>query len=112
MRFSMIVAGLVVSLGAGRSFAADPLLLDRPDLHAHFWLSYGVALTLTEILEGPEPGWGPGWGTAAATGVATVVVGLLGVAKELTDAQAQGDDLLADALGLAANALLQFTVEF
>ncbi len=105
------VALFVVLLGVGRA-SADPLLLDRPDLHAHFWLSYGVSLTLTEVLEGPNPQWGPQLGTAAATGVATVVVGLLGVAKELTDTQAQGDDLLADALGLASNALLQFSVEF
>jgi hypothetical protein len=93
--------------------AADPLLLERPDLHAHFWASFGMALTLTEVLEGPDPTWGPQWGTGWATLAATGVVGLIGVLKEVAaDDAVDSDDLLADGLGLALNAALQFTVRF
>ncbi|MGK0361799.1 MAG: hypothetical protein ACI9U2_004117 [Bradymonadia bacterium] len=91
----------------------DWFLLDRPDLHAHLWLSYGLALTLTEVLEGPEPGWGPQWGTTKATLIATGIVGAIGLLKEyVVDDRADGADLVADALGLGLNAALQFTVSF
>ena len=92
--------------------AAKPLLLDRPDLHAHFWVSYGLALTLTEVLEGPQPTWGPNLGTPRALAVATAAVGALGLLKEVLDDPGDPQDLLADGLGLAANALLQLVVEF
>lgn len=98
----------ILPLGA----AADPLFLDRPDLHAHFWVSYGLALTLTEVLEGPEPSWGPKLGTGRALLVATGSVALLGVVKELLDDRADGTDLVADGLGLAANGVLQYLVQF
>lgn len=95
------------------SAQAKPLALDRPDLHAHFWLSYGLALSLTEVLEGPEPTWGPRLGTGWATLIATGAVGALGLAKEyLIDDQADGADLVADALGLGLNAVVQFTIRF
>lgn len=97
---------------AAPAAAADPLLLERPDLHAHFWASFALSLTLTEILEGPEPSWGPAIGTGWALLSATAAVGAVGVAKELLDAEASGEDLAADALGLATNALLQVTVVF
>lgn len=92
---------------------ADPLGLDRPDLHAHAWVSYGLALTLTEVLEGPKPTWGPGWGTNRAVLVASGAVAALGLAKEyLVDSKADGADLLADAAGILANVLLQSLVDF
>jgi hypothetical protein len=92
---------------------ADPLALDRPDLHAHFWLSYGLALSLTEVFEGPDPTWGPQWGTGWATLFATGIVGAIGLAKEyVIDDQADGADLVADALGLGLNAAVQFTISF
>lgn len=103
---------VVLLLLAAPGRAADPLLLERPDLHAHFWLSYGASLTLTEVLEGPQPAWGPAWGTGWALLAATAAVGALGLTKELLDHEVDGADLLADGLGLAANALLQVTVEF
>ncbi len=102
----------VLLLLAAPGQAADPLLLQRPDLHAHFWLSYGASLTLTEVLEGPDPEWGPAWGTGWALLAATGAVAALGVTKELLDDRIDGTDLLADSLGLAANALLQVTIEF
>lgn len=102
---------LVLAL-AGPARAADPLLLERPDLHAHFWVSYALSLTLTEILEGPEPSWGPQWGTGWALLAATGVVGLLGLTKELVDDELGGEDLAADALGLGLNAGLQFAIDF
>ena len=87
--------------------------LDRPDLHAHFWLSYGVALTGTEIMEGPDPRWGPQWGTWPAVGVATVGVAALGIFKETAiDDHASWDDLLADACGILANVAVQALVDF
>ncbi len=92
--------------------AADPLLLERPDLHAHFWASLALSLVVTEVLEGPEPSWGPAWGTGWALLVATGAVAALGVTKELTDPVFGVDDLLADAAGLGTNALLQWTVTF
>ena len=87
--------------------------LERPDLHAHFWLSYGLSLTVTEILEGPEPGWGPQMGTFRGTAWATLGVGALGLLKELVlDSAAGTDDLAANGLGLAANWLIQVSVDF
>lgn len=104
---------LIASLGLAAPSQADPLGLDRPDLHAHAWISYGLALTLTEVLEGPTPTWGPRWGTTVAVGVASGAVALLGLAKEyLVDAEADGADLIADAIGIGANVLLQYTIEF
>lgn len=106
--------GALALLGAlaGPAQADDPLYLDRPDLHAHFWVSYGLALTTTEILEGPQPSWGPQWGTAQATLVASGGVALIGLTKELLDEHVDGSDLLADALGILANVLIQTVVEF
>ena len=76
-------------------------------------MSYGLALTLTEVLEGPEPRWGPRLGTGKATLIATGVVAIVGLLKEYAvDDQADGADLVADALGLGLNAALQFTVDF
>lgn len=92
--------------------AERPFLLDRPDLHAHFWVSYGLALTLTEILEGPTPEWGPQLGTGWSVLIATGAVGLLGLTKELIDEEFGTGDLLADFLGLSLNALVQFTIDF
>ena len=92
---------------------ASRICLDRPDLHAHLWVSYGLALTLTEVLEGPAPEWGPKLGTGQATLIATGIVAIVGLLKEYAvDDQADGADLVADALGLGLNAALQFTVEF
>lgn len=106
MRTLLLIAALATSA------RADPLLLDRPDLHAHFWLSYGVALTVTEVLEGPEPEWGPKLGTGWALVIATGAVGALGLVKELTDEEFSNEDLLADTLGLLLNVGVQLTVEF
>lgn len=112
----MVLRNLIISaalLGTPTpSQADDPLLLDRPDLHAHFWVSYGLSLTTTELLEGPQPRWGPQWGTARATLVASTGVALIGLAKELSDDHVDGGDLLADALGILANVLVQTLVEF
>jgi len=91
---------------------ADPLGMERPDLHAHYWASFGVALVLTEVLEGPEPSWGPALGTAWATVTATALVGGLGLVKELTDARVDAQDLWADVAGLTTQALLQWVVVF
>ncbi len=91
---------------------ARPLVLDRPDLHAHFWVSYGLALTLTEVLEGPEPAWGPQLGTGWALVIASGAVAALGGVKELLDDPADGADLAADGLGLLANGVLQYAVQF
>lgn len=91
---------------------ADLIGSERPDLHAHYWASFGLALVLTEVLEGPEPAWGPGWGTPWATVAATVMVGGLGVVKELTDPAVDPADLWADAAGLATQAVLQWAVVF
>ncbi len=102
---------MLLCLAPGRA-GADPLWLDRPDLHAHFWLSYGASLTLTEILEGPQPAWGPQLGTTWAVLAATAAVGALGMAKELTDDRVDGGDLLADGLGLTSNVALQFAIRF
>ncbi|MEZ4474104.1 MAG: hypothetical protein R3F60_25615 [bacterium] len=92
--------------------AARPLLLDRPDLHAHFWVSYGLSLTLTEVLEGPEPTWGPALGTGPALAIATGAVAAIGIGKELLDDHVDAGDLTADALGLLTQAVLQLTVSF
>ena len=92
--------------------AADPLLLERPDLHAHFWLSYALSLTLTEVLEGPEPSWGPALGTTVAVLIASGVTGALGLTKEVVDDEFSSADLAADGLGILANVALQYTVEF
>lgn len=111
----LIVGGLAMAtLGLGPADAvADPLWLDRPDRQAHFWLSYGCALTLTEVLEGPEPDWGPAWGTWRALAVSTAAIGALGLLKEYAiDDGTEVGDLAADALGLATNALVQMTVRF
>lgn len=106
-------AAAFVLLAAAPARAEPPLHLDRPDLHAHFWLSYGLSLTLTEVLEGPEPSWGPALGTARATALATGAVAALGLAKEyVVDDAPDGADLLADALGLLANVAVQALVEF
>ena len=93
--------------------ADRPLLLDRPDLHAHFWLSYGLALTTTEILEGPTPTWGPQLGTGRALAIGTGSVAALGLLKEFAiDKEPSWDDLAADAAGLLANVALQLLVDF
>ena len=86
--------------------------MERPDLHAHYWASFGVALVLTEVLEGPEPSWGPALGTAWATVTATALVGGPGLVKELTDARVDAQDLWADVAGLTTQALLQWVVVF
>lgn len=104
--------GLCLVLLGGPARAADPFLLDRPDLHAHGWLSFGLALTLTEVLEGPEPEWGPGLGTLWATLIASGAVGLLGLGKELSDDVFSWDDLAADGAGLLLNAAVQVTLRF
>lgn len=85
---------------------------DRPDLHAHFWVSFGLSLVLTEVLEGPEPAWGPRLGTGWATLIASTAVGLLGLTKELIDPRFSGEDLAADLGGLGLNALVQITLHF
>lgn len=104
----------VAALSAPAQATCDrPLCLDRPDLHAHGWVSYGLALTLSEVLEGPQPAWGGQLGTARATLVATGVVAVIGLLKEyVVDDQADGADLVADALGLGLNAIVQLTVPF
>lgn len=107
----LLTAALLAAPVASRSYA-KPLLLDRPDLHAHFWLSYGLSLTITEVLEGPEPAWGPQLGTGWALVIATGAVGALGLVKELTDDVFSGDDLLADGLGLLLNVGVQLVIEF
>lgn len=94
-----------------RAQAALPTT-DRPDLHAHFWLSFGLSLLLTEILEGPDPQWGPQLGTGWATLIATGAVGLLGLTKELIDPRFDSSDLLADLGGLGLNVLVQWTIDF
>lgn len=101
---------LVLLIGSAQ---ANPLALDRPDLHAHAWVSYGLALTLTEVLEGPEPTWGPQWGTHRALLTASLAVAAIGLAKEyLVDEQADTADLIADLIGIGANVALQYTVRF
>jgi hypothetical protein len=111
IRRALLPVALVGALAAPAE-AADPLLLDRPDLHAHLWLSYALSLTLTEILEGPEPKWGPALGTTVAVLVASGVTGALGLTKELVDDEFSGADLTADGLGILANVALQYTVDF
>ena len=108
----MARATLIAVLLLAGPVRATEVSLDRPDLHAHFWASFALSLTLTEVLEGPEPTWGPGWGTGWALLTASVSVAALGLAKELTDDSVDGADLVADALGLTANALLQVSIEF
>lgn len=103
---------LLLTLALLSPARADPLLLDRPDLHAHFWLSYGLSLTVTEVLEGPTPEWGPQLGTGWALVIATAAVGALGLGKELTDDEFSGEDLAADAFGLLLNVGVQLVVEF
>ena len=99
--------------GDSRIESALDSSLERPDLHAHFWLSYGLSLTVTEILEGPRPRWGPQVGTYWAAAWATVGVGALGLLKELAlDSAVDTDDLVADGLGLAANWMVQVGVDF
>jgi len=116
MRTWTTVGGLTLALTLATSSPAradKPLWLDRPDLHAHFWLSYGLALTATEVLEGPAPAWGPRLGTGRALAVSTGAVAALGLFKELgLDDAVGGDDLIADALGLALNAAVQVIIEF
>lgn len=103
----------VVLLASSPARADRPLLLDRPDLHAHFWLSYGLSLTATEVLEGPTPTWGPQLGTGRALAISTGGVAALGLFKELVVDDVVGtDDLLADAAGLLANVLVQLLVDF
>ncbi len=100
-------------LTAAPARAERPLWLDRPDLHAHFWLSYGLSLTLTEVLEGPAPAWGPDLGTGRALAISTAGVAALGLFKEFAvDDEVGSGDLLADALGLLANAAVQLLIDF
>lgn len=111
-RFASVLFALGLAATPRAGFAA-PLWLDRPDLHAHFWLSYGVSLTLTEVLEGPDPRWGPQLGTGPALALSTGVVGALGLFKELVVDDTVGtDDLAADVAGLLANVVLQVFVPF
>lgn len=84
----------------------------RPDLHAHYWASFGLALVLTEVLEGPDPPWGPGLGTPWATAAASLAVGALGLVKELTDEALDPQDVLANVAGIGTNIVLQWTVVF
>ena len=114
MRNTALGWTLAASLCAASPARAEkPLWLDRPDLHAHFWLSYGLALTASEVLEGPEPAWGPQLGTGRALAVSTGTVAALGLFKELVLDDAVGaDDLVADALGLALNAAVQVMIQF
>jgi hypothetical protein len=105
------LASVLLAMSPAR--ADRPLLLDRPDLHAHFWLSYGLSLTATEILEGPSPTWGPQLGTGRALVLSTGGVAALGLFKEFVIDDVVGkDDLLADAAGLLANVLVQLLVDF
>ena len=106
-----VVLGLMCWASTAR--AERPLYLDRPDLHAHFWLSYGLALNTTEVLEGPEPQWGPSLGTGMGLAISTGAVGALGLFKEwVVDDEVSGEDLVADALGLALNAVVQVLIVF
>lgn len=106
-----LAVALATLLGTAPA-SARPFGPERPDLHAHFWLSFGVALVLTEVLEGPDPQWGPQLGTGWATLIATGAVAALGLAKELTDPKFSGDDLAADIGGLTAHMLVQITLDF
>jgi hypothetical protein len=102
-----------ILLAAAPARAERPLWLDHPDWHAHFWVSYGLSLTLTEVLEGPEPSWGPDLGTGAALGIATGSVAALGLFKEfVVDDEVGQGDLLADGLGLLANVAVQLLIDF
>lgn len=113
MRAGGLAAAVLAAWAPGAARADSPLLLDRPDLHAHFWISYGLALTTTELLEGPQPDWGPQLGTGPALGIATAGVAALGLLKEVAlDTAIDGDDLIADAAGLLANVALQLLVDF
>jgi hypothetical protein len=93
--------------------AEHDLLLDRPDLWAHFAVSYGLSLTLTTFLAGPAPAWGPQLGTGRALAISTAAVGALGLFKEfVVDDEPGGDDLIADAIGLATCAGFELVIHF
>jgi hypothetical protein len=106
-----VVLGLMCCASTAR--AERPLYLDRPDLHAHFWLSYGLALTTTEVLEGPEPQWGPSLGTGMGLAISTGAVGALGLFEQARQFEAhfaavfEREGGFQIALGLAPQALFQ-----
>lgn len=96
-------------LAPGRAWGMYDSKLDlgRSDTQLHMGLSFAGAFAASEFLEWRK--W-PTW-------KATLAGSLLGVAACLVkeyavDDRASGNDLMADGIGLGANAVLQFSVRF
>lgn len=113
-----ILGGLAaLPLSAGQTIRGVPIgtlyirdsKLDwgRADTNLHMGAAFGASLAATEMLE-----W-RGMKTWQATALGSLATAVASVVKEYAvDDFASGNDLMADGIGIAANAALQFTIRF
>ena len=81
--------------------------LNRNDVQLHMGLSFAGSFLATEFLEWRK------WPTWKATLTGSLLGVAAGLVKEFAvDDRASGSDLMADGIGLGANAVLQFSVKF
>lgn len=104
---AVVLAALLVCAPAARALEDDRLAWSRSDTQVHLGASFAGSLLGTELLE-----W-RGYPTWKATLLSSLLVGAAGATKELAlDDFVSGSDLMADGIGIGANALLQFTIRF
>ena len=79
----------------------------RHDTSLHMTAAFGGSLAGTELLRW----WG--WSKPKAVLTASLAMAGAGLFKEfVVDGSSSGSDLMADGIGIGANALFQFTVRF
>lgn len=108
MKRAVLAAALCLCLPARALAIGDSRLAwERRDTKLHIAAAFGSSLAATELFEWLDV---PPW---KATLISSLLVLSAGVFKEcVRDAAPSGSDLMADGVGVAANAGLQFTIRF
>lgn len=108
MRRRRLAATLIFMLvGPAHGLSDKRLDLGRNDTQLHLATAFAASLAGTEFLEWRK------MKTWKATALSSLAVAAASLIKEFAiDADASGNDLMADAIGIGTNAALQFSIKF
>lgn len=106
-RWRRAVVSMVIFAGPAQALSDKRLDLGRSDTQIHITTAFAASLAGSEFLEWRK------METWKATTLSSLVVAAASLIKEFAvDEFASGNDLLADAIGIGANAALQFSWRF